>query len=209
MQPQQPYSQPPQPPVPENAGQYDFIVNNGTPANRPNPKTMFLFIGGTVVLVIALVWFILSLFLGGNSGSSAPLVTIAQEQTEIARIATAAAQSNHLTSQDTRNFTRNTQLTISSDNTDLLALLKTDGKKLDEKQLGLKRSATTDSTLEAANSSGTYDSTLTGILQTQLKAYQTSIKQAYATSTSNKEKSLLNSEYDHATLLLEQSTQRN
>ena len=208
MQPQQPYYSSPTSPVPDNTGQYDFIVNNGA-KKGPAPKNMLLFIIGAAVLLIILAWIILSIAFGGKGGNTAPLITIAQEQTEIVRIATAAAQTNRLTSQDTRNFTRTTQLTVSSDKAQLLSFLKTNGKKLSEKQLGLKHSATTDSALEAASASGTYDTTMTSVLQTQLKAYQASIKQAFTSASSGSEKTLLDSEYKNATLLLEQSTQRN
>jgi hypothetical protein len=209
MQPQQPYYPPASSPEPQNTGQYDFIVNNGAPSGRPNPKTMIVFVLGAAVLVIVLAWIILSLAFGGKGGATAPLVTLAQEQTEITRITTLANQSNHVSAQDTRNFSRSTQLTITSDKARLVSFLAKNGKKLNDKQLALKHSSATDSALDAAGASGTYDSTLVSILQTQLKTYQNSLSQAYNSASSTSEKSLLKAEFDNATLLLEQSAQRN
>ncbi|MEO6513279.1 MAG: hypothetical protein ABIR37_01220 [Candidatus Saccharimonadales bacterium] len=209
MQPQQPYYQPPATPGPDNTGQYDFIVNNNVPSKRPASKNMLLVVVGAAVLVIVLAWIILSLAFGGSSSATAPLVTIAQEQTEIVRIAKLADDSSHLSSQDTRNFSKTTRLTVGSDQAKLVAFLAKNGKKLNEKQLAGKQSATTDAALDAAATSGTYDSTLVSTLQTQLKTYQTSLQQAFTGATSSSEKTLLKAEFDNATLLIEQSTQRN
>lgn len=209
MQPQQPYYSPPTPQAPQNSGQYDFIVNNQAPRRGPNQKTIILFVVGAAALVVILAWVILGLAFGGKGGATAPLVTLAQEQTEMVRIAKLANQSNQLSSQDARNFSRNTQLTLTSDQSELVSFLAKNGKKLNAKQLGAKQSATTDGALSAASASGTYDSTLTSILQTQLKTYQSNLTQAYNGASSASEKALLKAEFDHATLLYEQSNQRN
>jgi hypothetical protein len=209
MQPQQPYYPPPSSPAPDNTGQYDFIVNNGASSKRPAPKNMLIFIVGAAVLLVILAWVILSLVFGGKGGAVAPLITIAQEQTEIVRVTKLADDSNRLSTQDAKNFSKTTRLTVGSDQSKLVAFLAKNGKKLSEKQLGSKHSATTDTALDAAASSGTYDSTLVSTLQTQLKTYQASLQQAYTGATSSSEKTLLKSEFDNATLLLEQSTQRN
>lgn len=209
MQPQQPYYQPTAPQAPENPSQYDFIVNNQSPKRGPSSKTMLLFVAGTAGVLIVLAWIILSLVFGGKGAATAPLVTLAQEQTEIIRITKAADDSNQLSSQDAQNFSRNTRLTISSDQAELTNFLAKNGKKLTKKQLALKQSATTDSTLQAAASSGTYDSTFISVLQTQLKTYQTSLSQAFKGASSASEKALLKGEFDNATLLLEQSSQKN
>ena len=184
-------------------------MSGGTQSRGPNQKTIILFVVGAAALVVILALIIFSLAFGGKGGSTAPLVSLAQQQTEMARIAKLANDSNQLSSQDARNFSRTTQLTLTSDKAELVSFLARNGKKLNTKQLGAKQSAATDSALSAAGASGTYDSTLTGILQTQLKTYQSNLTQAYNGASSASEKALLKTEFTNATLLLEQSSQRN
>jgi flagellar basal body-associated protein FliL len=210
MQPQQPYYPPPNTPTPQGgAGQFDFIVNNSTPSRGPNKKTLLIFGLGAALLIIVLAWVILALAFSGNGSATAPLVSIAQQQNEIARVAKSANTPGNLTTQDARNFSRNTELTIETDQSKLIDLLKKNGTKLNNKLLAAKQSATTDEALSAAAASGTYDSTLTSTLQTQLNSYQASLNNAYGSATSASEKKLLKAEYNNATLLIEQSTQHN
>ncbi len=213
MQPEQPYYQPPtMPPVqpnPQNGGQFDFIMGNAPKASRPvrsgGGKTWVVVLIGAVV-VIGLLWLILSLVTGGGGSSkTAPLVSLAQTQTEIARVAKSANDSNQLRSQDVKNFAQNTQLSMQTDEQSMVDLLKKNGVSLKDKQLALKQNSQTDSTLKAALGSDTYDSTFVSLMQTQLQSYQTALQQAYSTATSQTEKKLLSDDFNHVNLLLQQS----
>jgi hypothetical protein len=205
MQPQQPYYPPAGSPAPQNPGQFDFIVNNSAPSRGPNKKTLLLFGLGAALLVIVLGWIILSLAFGGNNSAVTPLVNIAQEQNEIVRVSKLANTSGSLSSQNVRNFAVTTQLAIQSDQTNLVAFIGKNGKKLNEKQLGVKQKTSTDSALDAAKTTGTYDTTYLSIMQTGLKNYQLSLQQTYQKSTSRAEKELLKKQYDNATLILQLS----
>src|SRR6266496_662450 len=98
MQPQQPNYGPgssygPSLPSPEQGGQYDFIMSGG---KAPLPKRGFLgdqtpFVrkvvyvaAGLLVLMIVLALF--NILSQSNKTSTAPFVTVAQEQTEISRM---------------------------------------------------------------------------------------------------------------------------
>lgn len=212
MNPQQPYYQPPpQPAPPQNTGQYDFITDGGYQqptrfGGGGSKKSLLIIVVGALVL-IGLLWLIFSLVFGGTNNQLTPLVGIAQQQTEMLRITTAATNGDSLTTQDTKNFAHNAELSLTTDQKTTVDFMAKNGKKVDAKQLGLKQSKQTDDALAAASASGTYESTYVSIMQQQLKAYQASLKQTYNAATSPVEKQLLATEYDNAGLLVQQSTQ--
>jgi predicted outer membrane protein len=211
MQPQQPYSQPPA--APQNVGQYDFITGGGSQTSKfkglkNTPKTLLVVAVGALLL-IGLVWIILGLAFGGGNNKVAPLVGIAQQQAELIRISSTATQDDSLSGQDAKNFAQTTQLSLSTDQQATVAFLAKNGKKIDKKQLVLMKSSQTDTALTAAKASGNYDTTYVSIMQTQLKAYQASLKQAYSGATNKTEQQLLNNAFNNSTLLLELSSQHN
>lgn len=159
------------------------------------------------VVVIGLIWLILSLVFSSGSDKLTPLVGIAQQQTELVRITEAATGNDDISNQDVKNFAENIQLSVGSDKADLLSFLAKNGLKVKDKQLTAKQSSQTDDALEAATANGTYDTTLTRLLQDQLKAYQNTLKQNYTSTSSTVERDLLSSQYNNAQLLLEQTTQ--
>lgn len=217
MQPSQPYYQPPTPtPTPPSTpgnGQYDFILGDNTPPSR-NPfttgnglnKKLILSAVGGLVFVIVLVVLILNLAFGGKGGNAAPLINLLQKQTEIARVADAASQSDNLRVQANKDLAQAVQLSLLTDKKDMIGLLSKMGKRVTDKQLAVNAaSARTDQALSAAQASGTYDSTFATLIQDQLKAYSSALNSAYRTSTSASERQLLKTQYDHAQLLLQQS----
>jgi hypothetical protein len=107
--------------------------------------------------------------------------------------------------QNTINLAYNVNLTITSANKNLLAYLGQGGQKINPKSLTLKHSKSTDTTLASALSSGTYDSTFTGIIQKDLTAYSQALKTAYNSSPGPKGKQLLTTEYNGAQLLLKEA----
>lgn len=214
MQPQQPYYPPaPSPaPPPPNTGQYDFITSDSYQQPRnygaPNTKKKILVVVVGGLLVIGLLWLILSLVFSSGGNKLTPLVSVAQEQTEMLRVIDLSSQNENLSSADANNFAETTKLTISSDQSDLLSLLDKNGIKLKDKELAVKQNNKTDTALDAANANGTYDSTFISIMEDELKAYQSSIKQIYNSSDSQVIRDLLSTQYDNADLLLEQAEQR-
>lgn len=159
------------------------------------------------VIVIALVWMILSMVFGGGNDQLKPFVGIAQQQTEIARVTDSALQNDTISSQDVRNFTKNTNLTIGTDKADTTSFMSKNGLKTNDKVLSATKNSKTDDALDAAKANSTYDSTLVQILQDQLKAYEDSLQQAYANASNKVIRGVLSGEYNNAKLLLEQSEQ--
>lgn len=208
MPPGHPYN--PAPPLgPE---QYDFILrygnhnHGGTPGgSTPTARIAIVVIGGLVLLTAAVIFMkILSKPANPTAGT---LVRIAQQQTELARVAGLAPNAAGA-AQPTLDFAITTQLSIQSDRQTLLDLIKKEGQPVPaDKVLQAAQSSKTDSTLQAAQANGNYDQTFMTATQGQLAQYEQTLKQAYASSQQKAEKDLLQAAYDHAALLAQFSQQ--
>jgi hypothetical protein len=197
MQPQQPYTNP-----------YDFIVNPQKPQkpllNLGGPNAVLMrvaVVGIGVVLLIVLAIVVSSLFKG--SGNVANMTIVAQDQAEIIRVTTLATQdqSSDISQPTTLYFAENCVLAVGSEQQKLTSFLSSNGVKLTQAQLGLKHNAQTDSALNAAAASSTYDTAFLNAMQGDVGMYVSDIKTAYAKSTNPKEKQLLATDYSDAQLL--------
>ncbi len=173
----------------------------GLPKGNSTLQRVLIFGGGLFLLIIVgLV--AMSLFSGG--GSSTQLLGIAQEQTEIIRIADLANSERTVRSTTTKNLAASTSITVGTSRSQTLALIG--GKTPDSKILGSKKSSKTDAALAEAASNNQYDAVFTETLTTKLKAYQTNVKALYTTSKSKKEKAVLESAFNGTVILLGENT---
>lgn len=196
-------------PPPDPHDPYAFIMNSGTPppknklplprGNSKLQRVALVAIGGVLLLTIGLVG--LSIFSGG--GSAEKLLSIAQDQTEIVRIADLGLQERTMRSSVTKNFAANTSLSVSTSLQQVSGLIP--GKKPNDKTLSLKKSTKVDSQLTAAAANNQYDQTFTEILTQKLQAYQSELKVQYNDTTNNKEKAVLKKAYDGTVILLGQN----
>lgn len=194
-------------PPPTSQDPYNFIFNPSAAPKKSlfgggNSTTQRLLVvaAGLVVLLIAAIVF--ANVLGGGSNTTS-FLTIAQEQNELIRVANVGAP--QIQSAAAKNFVTTTQLALTSDQQQLLAYMGQNGAKVNPKQLVLAQNSMTDKQLSAAQSVGNYDSTLVGILQTQLKDYSSELQRTYKQAKGPVGRQLLSDEYDHAQLLLQQS----
>lgn len=203
MQPQQPYNNP-----------YDFIVNPEKPQRRPvlnvggsNVAVRIALVVGLVV-VVAVVLAVGSSLLTSGSSNVTNMTAVAQDQTELVRVATQATQdqSTDINQSSTRYFADNTLLAVSSEQQRLLAFLSSNGVKLSTAQLALKHSSSTDAALSAAASSSTYDTAFLTAMQGDMSSYISDIKKAFAASSNPQEKALLQTDYKDASLLQQNLT---
>lgn len=199
MQPQQPYS-----PTPN----YDFIMSPAPPPKKslvplPTSGSMLqriaIVAGGFVILLIIIIVFASLLKSGGNN---APLVSIAQQQNELIRVATLGTQ--QATDQSAKNFAQSTELSLITEQQQLLSYLKTNGTKVSPKQLALTKNTQTDTQLSAAQAASTFDSTFEDVMHTQLTAYTQALKTTFAKTTGPKGRQLLSNDYSATNLLLQQ-----
>ena len=187
-------------------------MNAGGPAAR-SPLSggssmttrLLIVLGGAAILLIA-AWILISILSNGSGLDTKALTSLAQQQTELARISdmpiTTAVQ------QPTQNFAATTEMTLLTEQQVFVSYLqKYAGNKPDAPTLAGMKDSTTDTKLQTAKSDGSYDATYLSIAQTQLVAYQRSLKQAFTSAKSNSEKKLLSDAYAHSQLLVEQSQQ--
>lgn len=212
----QPPSPAPVPPAPGTPGHnpYDFILNPEKPQKKPtvplagagnSMMQRIAIAGGGLVILIIVAVVGMSLLTSGSKEKTASLLSIAQYQTELVRVATDA--STKATSISAQNLAQDIQASVLSDNNELLAYMKNNGQKVDPKQLTLKRSKSTDTTLTTAKENNTYDIAFKEIIQSDLGSYMTALKKAYDANPGPKGKTLLSEQYDSAELLLKISKQ--
>jgi hypothetical protein len=196
-----------------NGNQYDFIMNPGKP---PKPPTKLLpsgnstfqralIFGGGVVFVIVLIIIIGSALSKSGQKSTNDLVDVAQEQTELVRIATDGTI--NAKSQAAQNLASNVLASMTSAQTQTVAYLQDNHHKVGTKTLALKSDETATTTLTNAKEAGTYDSAFTSIIQQDLNTYATALKRAYDDKPGPKGKAMLNAQYAAAQLLNKQSQQ--
>lgn len=214
-----PTQNPQQPPVPNPtptanpAGyNYDFILNPEKPTKPKVPLAgsstlqRVLIVVGILTVVIILGAIVSSVLSAGSKEKTQGLLTVAQEQTEIIRIATDGTL--HTTSVPAQGLAQNVQASITSDNVALIEYIKNNGQKVTKAQLGLKHSKTTDTSLATALGNNTYDTTFKDVIQTELTDYMVALQKVYKTNPSPKGKALLSKQYDAATLLKTASEQK-
>ena len=186
---------------------YDFILNPQQSPQQPRfsgggnqsmAMRVLIVVGGLFALIIAAFIF-MSLVSGG--GNKDALLSAAQDQTELLRIAEGAKQNAKL--ETTKDFTMTLKLTIKSQQAELLAYMSQSNIKVDQKKLILKQSAQTDQRLATAISTNTYDTTYKSVMNDAIKVYQADLSAAYEASGETG-KPLLRGHYEATELLLEQ-----
>ncbi len=185
---------------------YDFILNHG--ANAPKRSLLpgfggsgrqrYIKIGlaGAVLLIIIVL--LSSLLFGGSKNES--LVGIAQTQQELIRVSTIGAQKAQTSAAS--QLAVNTELTVMTNQKDVLAQLKKSGQKVNTKVLALKQNSQTDAALTEAALNNRYDEAFIQVMQKQLVDYQKLLKATYDTTSSRVLQQILNNEFNQATVLL-------
>jgi hypothetical protein len=203
-----PQQQPPQHPVinnqPTNHSQYDFIMSSPqgpqrSPVRGAKPLVLIaaLLAGLAIILVVAFS------VLSGGKDTSQPLIVVAQQQQEIARVAD--LQYSALTQQNTKNFAKNTKLTMVSDKASFTKYLNKNGVDTPDKELALGLHSATDTKFTNAVATSTLDETVKAELQSELTAYRGSLRRAYASTANSGTRELLQKYDKNADLLLTQS----
>ncbi len=201
------------PPVNNNMGAsghnpYEFIVSpNSGSSKLSNPlaggsfgKQIGIFAGAALVIIIGL-WIAFSAL--SPKGNTADLLAITERQQEIIRIGTAATAAAGAT--DVRNFVSNTNVSVTSDQQQLIAYLAKHGTKVGGKQLALDKNVQTDALLANAQAAGNYDGAVTQTLGSQLTTYEQLLKSAYNQTTSKSGKQLLQQIFTHTEALANQA----
>lgn len=152
----------------------------------------------TLMIVVAIV---LSAF-SKPAVNTADLVSLAQTQNEIARISYNA--STVAVQQVTRNLAVTTELSIKTQQTQLLDFLGKQGRKVKAKELAFKQNATTDQQFATAKQTSTFDLVYSQTVQKELQDYAATLKQLYASAKNDSVRNMLSSDYQQAQLLISQ-----
>lgn len=204
---QQTYTPPPSTAAPTDpSNPYDFIVNPAPVAKKSflagstGPLKLLIIIGfATAVIVLLAVVFTL---IFSKSSTTPTLTTIVQEQQELIRIATQGE--TKAADEATKAYAYNVDLSISTNQRQLLAYLSEHGKTVKEKELALKKDSATDKLLANAQATSTYDSTLKKVLAAQLQTYLTDIQTAFKETSNTELREILDKSYSAGKTLLSQ-----
>lgn len=205
MQPQQPYVSPP--PVTPHQTPYDFFLN---PA--PQKRTLslgggswwqrLLLIGGGIVALVLIIVITTSL-LRGSDKAIPSLISVAQDQSQIANISSQAT--TNASSEAAKNLAASATLSAQSAQQNLLVYLQKNGRKVSAKELALKQSPTVDATLKDAVAASNFDAVYLQTMQTQLQTYERDLTTAFNNTKGAKGRELLRQQYKSAQLLTAQT----
>jgi hypothetical protein len=212
MQPNQPYTPNPLPPAPtppENP--YDFFLkdngNQPTPGkfNLPNgnstkQRALLIVGGGLLLLIVGLLF--MSILSSGSKSNTTLLLEVAQEQTEIVRVANLGILEKAVRNSDTINLATNTALSVESSQQQVIGILTKSGSKVNPKQLAMKKNVKTDAALSSAAQSNNYDAVFVDILQKSLKNYQRILKNSYDATKNPVDRKVLSDAFKGTGILL-------
>lgn len=204
MPPQEQQNTPPQPVSPDP--QYDFIYKNqqqgpkkkfGLPSFALNMRPAFLVLFGLIGVIFLVVLY--SLFFGGKGGNTQELVNIMARGQEIARVSSYVVQQSP--DAESQELAMTTSSSLASDQSQLLAYLKTQREKVSRKSLAAFLNKQTDAKLVSAAQTNSLSEFYYAYLKDQLGRYQSSLKTAFA-NTPQKGKPILQDAYASAGTIL-------
>ena len=187
---------------------YEFIFEQPGKPKRSlsgSKMTRILVVAGGAFLLLIVVIIVFSFISNSGKSTTEALIGLAEEQTEIIRVATTGATKAREAS--ARNLAVTTQYSMQTTQGQTVALLKKQGHKLGAKELTLKKSAQTDAQLAAAAENNTFDQTFITIMQSSLSTYRTDVKKAYDNSINKTERQILANSFNGVNIILGQSTQ--
>ena len=203
MNPNSPLPAPP-PMMPTTPTGYEFL-------NAPQKKPIKLLPGGSskkgriilvsagAALLLVLVMILVAVLGGSGDAYKKDLLTAAQQQQELIRVSTIGVQKAR--DNTARNRAITVQLTLESDQVQLLAISKTAGLKLTTKELALGKNAKTDLLLTQAEQANRFDDAFSDELFSELAAYQGTLKKIHDATSKKASKDKLAQQFNHVTLL--------
>lgn len=206
MQPNQvPPAPPPYQPSPNGNNPYEFITAGGpvgknTVLGGGGQKKRIIIVSIAAVLLLIVSLIVFSILSSGGGNVKADYQKLVQQQAELIRISEIGVSKARQT--ETKNLAITTQLTLSSDQAELLKIAKKAKAKTDAKSLVLGKDTKTDALLTTADQTNQFDQTFIKTLLAQLKDYQDNLKKVYDASSSKSTKDTLSKDYDAVKILL-------
>jgi hypothetical protein len=180
---------------------YDFILGGGqSPGSYQNPgdkkKRLLVVLGGGAVLLMVFA-IVFSLIFGGGDKNTAALVSLAQRQTELMRVADIGIEKSRGSA--SQNLAVTTKLSVASSQNELLPLV---GRKVPPKELSLNQNSKIDEQLTAAEQNNRFDEEFTEIINSELTDYAGALQQAIDATPGKATRAALLSAYQNTQLLL-------
>jgi hypothetical protein len=189
----------------EQHNPYQFIVDTDHTKKKPlisagNSKQsrIFIVLGGVLALLIVGI-IVASLISSAANSGKAELVKLAQIQAELVRVSDIGIKRAQGSS--AKNLATSVNLALQSDQTALLASLKSTGVKVSAKELALGKNPKTDTALTNAEQANKFDEVFIQTIQADLVEYQRSLKSAHDDASSKKLRQTLSEEFTTAGLL--------
>jgi hypothetical protein len=184
---------------------YDFLNESPEPKKGllkgQGPRQRLLIVLAGSLILLAIVALIISLAFGGAPSNKLELISIAQQQNEIIRVATIGDQKARESQAKSLGLT--TKLTLISDQQPLLNALKSQKVKIAPKQLSAGKNPSTDQALTQAEQANRFDDEYIKTLQNELATYQKALKSAYDNpATGKKLKATIEKDYKNASLII-------
>lgn len=204
------------PPNTPHPASYDFIMNPQQAPKQPKLKlpgagptgllARVALVGGGLIVLVILFSVIKGLIIKGPDFSG--YVTVAEDQQELIHLVSNSASNSSQQNLDTnnQNLAATAQLSLASNQAQVLKYLSENHHKVSSKTLGLRLNTALDTQLTNAQTAGTYDQTFQSIMQSQLNGYMNDLKHTFQTSTGKKGRAMLSSQYNQAVLLLNQAS---
>lgn len=154
-----------------------------------------LIVVGGVILLIIIATIVMAVISSAGKGQEEVMLKAAQQQAELIRVSKIGIDKAR--DPAARNLAVTTNLSLQSDQTALAAHVKASAK-----DLALGKNTKTDIALTTAEQSNKFDEVFTATIQSELIAYQKTLKSAYDGATSKKTKASLSDQFNHASVLL-------
>ncbi len=225
MNPNQEYTEPPyvQQPQPQATGQsqtaqglsgsspapspanYDFILNPAQPMPRrtmgsSSALRLTLIVGGIGLVLTLCIVILMSLL--RSSPPTQTILGVVQRQQEIIRLSSLGE--DEATTESLKGLAYTVDLSMSTSQDQVLAYMDKIGGEVPPEQLGLKRDKTTDTLLENAKTTSTFDATLLQTLEDQLELYLKELQGAHRQVDGRNIKKILSDSFAVGQKLLEE-----
>lgn len=190
---------------PESQNPYQFIVEadhskkrRGSSIGSTKKGRIMVVLGGVGVLLVA-VLVVSAIISSASNAGKAELISAAQRQAELIRVSKIGL--DRAKGSSAKNLATSVNIALLSDQSTMVTTLKGAGVKLAPKDLALGKNPKTDALLTNAEQSNKFDEVFVTTIQTELVAYQKSLKAAYDKTDSKKLQQSLSAQFNTAGLL--------
>lgn len=190
----------PQPPA-----NYDFILNPQKPQRSVVPSSLMqrvAIVGGGAVLLLILASIVINLLKGSDTSKPA-LLSVVRQQQELIHLTDNASSQVGISSSNSISVVT-IQMSISTEQQELLAYLGQNHIKVKKADLALGINAKTDALITAAVSGGNYNSVFRSTIKDELTTYRQYLVRAFSTVKGPHGRTLIKQDVASTDLLLTQ-----